>query len=345
MNRNEKILEYLKAWAHRVYTDKPIVLQLMPVFFVFTLATIVFQVLSGITEYTAMYYNFGAEHSNAALVVAILLLITIELTKRVVGAIFFVKWISGNIKYIGVILVLFLASQGASVYLSLDGSTKIPKTLQEEPEKVAANLIDIDSIHAYWDANIQEQDTIAKRYEKAHSKFDAKLGHKRISHSGTKTHNEMTSNAQRMRKDKQIALDAAIAENKLILKQHNADHEETVSEHLMLIASYGSIMWYWSLGLEIAFFFFSWFIFWYLGQVFDYGTETETANNSRTSSVNTNSVHLSGTGTEQMVMVKQKPIGFNNNKRTCIVCSTDISDKRADAKVCSAKCRKIKNQC
>ena len=140
------------------------------------------------------------------------------------------------------------------------------------------------------------------------------------------------------------ALSVLSYELKSALKTATNENNKTIRWHNTKKRDVGFISMLVMLLLEVA----------YLGVVaylkyYDHRREkelgTDTVKDNRTTSNNTNSVHLGGTGTDTLATAKQKPIGFNNNKRTCVVCSVDISHKRADAKVCSATCRKIKNQC
>ncbi len=342
MNRNEHLINWLKNKAAKAYEEKSLVLQLVPIFLIFSALCLILPILSGITEFTELYHEFNAMNSNTGLLLAIVVLLAIEAIKVVSIAICFVKWFSGRMANIGVFLLLVIFAQGSSVYFSMQGSKRVPKMLHSEPVYNSRALIDIDSIKVANDSIIAAKEAIRDDFFKAYYKVDAKTGENRLSSKYSVDKRAQDMDIRTAEKQRQIYIDKAESKNIAILAASKADHTKTLSKFKERINVSSNKIWYWSVVIETLFFFSSLFVFWYLSKVLtDNGTTTGTVKGTDKKPINTKKERITGTIKKTAIAHLGTDNGTDKNgtARGCLNCGTDITAKRSDAKYCKPKCR------
>ncbi len=343
-SRSEKIIEFLTGKANKIYAEKSILLQLLNIVMLFILVSVVCQVFSGITEFSEMYYLFNAEDSRLGLFFVVLCLVLIEGVKRIAGTLFFAKFWAGSFAYISIIGGLFLISQGFSVYLSIEGSKRIPESLSTPPVMIAAQTIDLDSIHAYHNKEIALQEASITKFFQSNKKRDSKTGNWRLSSSLAPSFAKMKIIRSTLVQEKNIAINKATIKQDELNKEAEAKHVLAVASHEASNRYKGSKFWFWSLGVELAFFLLTAFISWYYYELLQDGNGTDSKKRSKS----VNKEYVTNSGTAKRTPKQHVPvIGFKPNStpkngtfRACLVCGTDIAHKRKDAKFCSSQCRK-----
>jgi hypothetical protein len=349
-SRSEKILEFFKEKALKMYKDKSGLVQLIPIVVVLSLVAIVCPLFSGFTEFTEMYSQFSAKDSTGGLFWTICIMVSIEGVKLVAGSVFFVKIWSGAWDYILIFFVLFVSAQAASIFFSVKGSERIPETLGTPPVKIAAHIIDIDSINVRHDSLIQAATIEVSTFFNQNSKYDAKKGIERIKSTFAKEHISNRQLLKTAKKTKEIAIDQAAASQLILNEKAEAEHLVSVAEYEASNRSKGSTFWYLSVFVELIYFLSQAFLTWFYYQLFrDESSENGTDKIKRQKPVKQKVVTNSGT-VNKTVKKHVPSIGFKQNGtvnngtgRACFVCGTNIDHKRKDATVCGDKCRKEKH--
>ena len=347
MNRNEQLVKWIKDKAIKTYQDKSTLIQLLPIFLIFSFLCFVLPILSGVTEFTELYHELNANNSIIGLIMAILTLIAIEGIKVVSVSICLIKWFSGKLTGIGLFIILGLAAQSASVYFSIQGSKRVPKILHEAPEHQPPVLVNIDSLSTLHDSIIAAKEAIRDDFFKQYHKTDAKTGEERLSSAYAEDKRAQDMDIRTAEQEKKIQVNNAIEENKRTLKDSKAEHLITLKRFNNKINVSSSKMWYWSIIIETLFIISSLFVFWYLSE--SLGTD-KTDNETDNIPTNKGLERISATdnGTNKTAIAH---LGTNKKKRitdNCLNCNKCIKHKRIDAKYCDSNCRgdhfKMKNK-
>ncbi len=338
MNKNENLLKWLKDKADKVYQDKDLIIQLFMVFMIFSALCFILPILSGITEFTELYHQFNAGSSTVGLVLAIIVLLTIEGVKVVSISILFVKWFSRKLSHIGIFLLLSVLAQAASIYFSIQGSKRVPKMMHNKPVLEMPILIDIDSIKVAHDSIILAKEGHCKEYFKSNYKIDANTGEKRLSSSIIGHYNKLKVDALTAERQRQISIDKAESKNESIIIAARSKHKETIKDFDKTINVYSSRMWYWSVVIETLFFFSSLFVFWYLDKV---NEDNGTVKGTNKKPIKPKKERINGTVKGTAIAHLGTNNGTDKERITdsCLNCGTSITHKRSDAKYCKTKCR------
>lgn len=350
MDRETRIKGYVQGEAKKIFKDSDIVNQLFPVFILAGIATYALQIFSGVTELKALWNLFGASASWVGAAFAVLILVLIEVNKRVSSNRFFAKYYLGDFSRIGVFLVLFLGSHAASIYLSLDGAKELPKDVYERPVMANVALIDVDSVNRYYGKKLrglQSQDSAL--FEK--NKRPLAGGGFRLS-----TAKVVKDQQAAISKDisyYQIAQAKAIqeakAENKRRTQKTEQEYENALAVYNTDMQKSSKRFWWIAFVLEALFFLCNGFKMWYLNESLDVTpTETETdkkpsndhkqGNERKMQNGSNRTGTRSSTENETSDETATAATDTENNRR-CLNCNSDISHKKKGAKYCDSKCR------
>lgn len=345
-SRSEKILDFFKGKALKMYENKSGLIQLIPIVVVLSLIAIVCPLFSGFTEFTEMYHQFSAKDSAGGLFWAVCLMGAIEGVKLVAGSVFFVKIWSGAWDYILIFLVLFVAAQVFSVLFSIEGSKRVPETLGTPPAKIAARLIDVDSINSVHDTLISHAELKENLFFKKNSKFDSKIGGWRIKSTFAGEHKKDRQDTRTAYQEKKMTLKDVATKQIILNEKATAEHLESVAKYEASNRSKGATFWYLSVFIELIYFLSQAFLTWFYYQLFsENGTDKDKRPKVVKQKVTTNGGTVSGT-TSPRPAIAHLGNGTTKNGtdsgtvRACLVCGTDITNKRKDAKFCSSQCRK-----
>lgn len=350
MDRETRIKGYVQGEAKKIFKDSDIVNQLFLVFVLANIATYALQIFSGVTELKALWDLFGASASWVGAAFAVLILILIEVNKRVSSNRFFAKYYLGDFSRIGVFLILFLGSHAASIYLSLDGAKELPKDVYERPVMANVALIDIDSVNKYYGEKLrglQKQDSAL--FEK--NKRPLAGGGFRLS-----TAKVVKDQQAAISKDisyYQIAQAKAIqeakAENKRRMQRSEQEYENALAVYQKDMQKSSKRFWWIAFVLEGLFFLCNGFKMWYLNESLDVtptptetdkkpsndrkkGNERKTQNDSNRTGTRTSTENETPNTTATAAT-------DTDDDRRCLYCNKDISDKKKGAKFCDPKHR------